>query len=185
MFEFSGVALRVSNRPKAVASLIVAASAAVVGLMSAAIARDDAGIHQFFAAQAQVERPAFRATAPAEASDSLRTLTIAGLDRSRASRVASHKASRKHRVAERPAVKAVAGLFRPDPKRPAVVSIYEDRTLRRGDAVMTFAGLRVFAGSRTFPYRPEDFSSLRASRDIKGQLRRALIELDQTPFLRG
>ena len=55
MFEFSGVALRVSNRPKAVASLIVAASAAVVGLMSAAIARDDAGIHQFFAAQAQVE----------------------------------------------------------------------------------------------------------------------------------
>ena len=73
-------------------------------------------------------------------------------------------------------------MFRPDPKRPAVVSIYEDRTLRRGDAVMTFAGLRVFAGSRTFPYRPEDFSSLRASRDIKGQLRRALIELDQTPF---
>ena len=185
MFEFSGVALRVSNRPKAVASLIVAASAAVVGLMSAAIARDDAGIHQFFAAQAQVERPAFRATAPAEASESLRTLTIAGLDRSRASRVASHKASRKHRVAERPAVKAVAGLFRPDPKRPAVVSIYEDRTLaagRRRDDLRGPARLRRVAD---LPLPARGFLEPSGVARHQGAAPPRLDRIDQTPFLRG
>ena len=40
------------------------------------------------------------------------------------------------------------------------VSIYNDRTLRRGDLVMTAQGLRVFKGSSHFPYRAADFVPL-------------------------
>jgi hypothetical protein len=49
------------------------------------------------------------------------------------------------------------------------VSIYNDRTLRRGDSVMTAQGLRVFRGSSHFPYRPSDFVSLtEASKFVLG-----------------
>jgi hypothetical protein len=49
------------------------------------------------------------------------------------------------------------------------VSIYNDRTLRRGDSVMTAQGLRVFRGSSRFPYRPSDFVSLaEASKFVLG-----------------
>jgi hypothetical protein len=49
------------------------------------------------------------------------------------------------------------------------VSIYSDRTLRRGDSVMTAQGLRVFRGSSHFPYRAADFVSLaEASRFVMG-----------------
>lgn len=37
------------------------------------------------------------------------------------------------------------------------VTIYNDRTLRRGDSVMTAQGLRVFKGAEHFPYRAADF----------------------------
>jgi hypothetical protein len=49
------------------------------------------------------------------------------------------------------------------------VTIYNDRTLRRGDSVMTAQGLRVFRGAPHFPYRASDFVSLaEASRFVVG-----------------
>ena len=49
------------------------------------------------------------------------------------------------------------------------VSIYKDRTLRRGDSVMTAQGLRVFKGASHFPYRASDFIALtEASRFVLG-----------------
>jgi hypothetical protein len=49
------------------------------------------------------------------------------------------------------------------------VSIYNDRTLRRGDSVMTAQGLRVFKGSSRLPYHAADFVPLaEASRFVTG-----------------
>jgi hypothetical protein len=55
----------------------------------------------------------------------------------------------------RPKVIAHADLPQKGP-----VTIYNDRTLRRGDSVMTAQGLRVFKGASHFPYHPSDFVSL-------------------------
>jgi hypothetical protein len=46
------------------------------------------------------------------------------------------------------------------PHTKGAVSIYTDRTLRRGDSVMTAQGLRVFKGASHFPYRAADFVAL-------------------------
>ena len=192
MLESSGSPIRPQHRRKAVATAIVAASAAIVGLMSAAVARDDAGVRQFFLEQPQAapRGVSFQASAAAEAFGQAMPLTIRGSTIPAPVRVAHRKPPRPQRVAARTPskpsrVKVWPALFAVNPSRPAIVSIYEDRTLRRGDALMTLAGLRVFAGSHTYPYRPEDFTTLTASRDVKGQLRRALIELDQNPAMRG
>ncbi|MBV8850546.1 MAG: hypothetical protein JOZ16_13290 [Methylobacteriaceae bacterium] len=49
------------------------------------------------------------------------------------------------------------------------VTIYNDRTLRRGDSVMTAQGLRVFRGAGHFPYHPADFVALaQASSFVSG-----------------
>jgi hypothetical protein len=55
----------------------------------------------------------------------------------------------------RPKVIAHADIPRKGP-----VTIYDDRTLRRGDSVMTAQGLRVFKGASHFPYHPSDFVAL-------------------------
>ena len=191
MFKPSKLLLSRDRRTKAVAAVIMAASAAVVGLMSVAVARDDTGVGQFFreeADRANSLRGSILAVAQAtplpEKPQARRVLTVAVSVRHPASRVAARKSPSKTRLALAIPRGPQPALFVSDPRRPAVVSIYDDRTLRRGDAVMTLTGLRVFAGSRTFPFRPEDFTTLTASRNIKGQLRRALFELDQAP-LRG
>jgi hypothetical protein len=60
-------------------------------------------------------------------------------------------------------------IARADIPHKGPVSIYTDRTLRRGDSVMTAQGLRVFRGSSRFPYHPSDFVSLAdASRFVVG-----------------
>ena len=48
-----------------------------------------------------------------------------------------------------------------------ISSLLHDFTLRRGDAVMTKAGLRVFHGGDHFPHRQGDFVALARSRDIE------------------
>ena len=159
--------------------------------MSAAVARDDTGVGRFFREESEragILRGSIptiaEATSRPEKPQGHRVLTVGVSDRLPARRVAARKQPSKTRLALAIPRGVQPTLFVSDPRQPAIVSIYDDRTLRRGDAVMTLTGLRVFAGSRTFPYRPEDFTTLTASRNIKGQLRRALFELDQSP-LRG
>lgn len=60
------------------------------------------------------------------------------------------------------------------------VSIYEDKTLRRGDAVMTAQGIRIFNGSDSLPYRDSDFVAIsegRVSRDVA----KTLTAIDHMP----
>jgi hypothetical protein len=47
------------------------------------------------------------------------------------------------------------------------LSLLRDMTLRRGDAVMTAKGFRVFHGGARFPYRKTDFLALSKSRDVR------------------
>ena len=48
-----------------------------------------------------------------------------------------------------------------------VSSLLRDFTLRRGDAVVTNTGVKVFHGGGHFPYRQADFVRLAQSRDVK------------------
>jgi hypothetical protein len=77
--------------------------------------------------------------------------------------------------------KAIAHAEIPQVKGP--VSIYNDRTLQRGDSVMTAQGLRVFKGSSRFPYHASDFVPLaEASRFVLGdkkQLREVQLAFDR------
>ncbi len=67
------------------------------------------------------------------------------------------------------------------PTKPAKVSIYADRTLRRGDAVMMADGIHIFAGSSTWPYTNADFVSLGAARDISRTTGEVLATIDRAP----
>ena len=66
--------------------------------------------------------------------------------------------------------------------KPEKVAIFEDRTLRRGDAVMTAKGMRIFMGSNAWPYRSEDFVDLAASgREVSKTTGKVLADLDKRP----
>src|SRR5437660_1899822 len=119
---------------------------------------EDAGIWQFLLGQG---RGGGYSAPPAPAWPPLMRPPMYG------PRVASPRAVRKpvvHLRVVRP--KAIAQTDIPQ-KGP--VSIYNDRTLRRGDSVMTAQGLRVFKGSSHFPYRASDFVLLaEASKFVLG-----------------
>ena len=67
------------------------------------------------------------------------------------------------------------------PTKPGKVSIYEDRTLRRGDAVMTAEGVRIFAGSASWPYRAGDFVGLKDAKSLDRDASKVLAQLDKLP----
>ena len=72
----------------------------------------------------------------------------------------------------------VAHIAKPDGK-PINVSIFEDKTLRRGDAVMTAKGIRIFAGSSSWPYRQSDFVAIADAGHMSGSYQKALLVLDR------
>jgi hypothetical protein len=59
-----------------------------------------------------------------------------------------------------------------------VMSLFEDRTLRRGDGVMTPIGVRVFRGATRWPLRSRDFVSL-AEADVSRRARSALTTVER------
>ena len=63
----------------------------------------------------------------------------------------------------------------------APVSIYEDKTLRPGDAVMTAQGIRIFVGSRSTPYRNEDFVAVAETDGLPRKVEKALLAIDRVP----
>ncbi len=67
------------------------------------------------------------------------------------------------------------------PSKPGKVSIYEDSTLRRGDAVMTVKGMRIFAGSRSWPYSERDFVTVADAGRLDKGLQKTLLALDSLP----
>ena len=52
-----------------------------------------------------------------------------------------------------------------------IKSLLHDFTLRRGDAVMTARGFKVFHGGAHYPFRRQDFVALNQSRDIRSEAR--------------
>lgn len=58
------------------------------------------------------------------------------------------------------------------------VTIYTDRTLARGDVVMTAHGLRVFNGSESWPYTDDDFVEVSAKARIAPDMRKELRSID-------
>jgi hypothetical protein len=70
------------------------------------------------------------------------------------------------------------------PAKTGPVSIYEDPTLREGDAVMTKDGMKVFAGGRfsaDHPYADADFVAVSASKAVGPNLKKTVIELNKLP----
>jgi hypothetical protein len=139
-------------------ALLAMVCLAAVGLVGNAVA-EDAGIWQFLLNQG---RQSYSAPPMYNLPPPLMLPRIA------APRFASPRLERRpvvHLRIVRP--KAIAHADIPHTKGP--VSIYTDRTLRRGDSVMTAQGLRVFKGASHFPYRAADFAPLaEASRFVMG-----------------
>ena len=70
------------------------------------------------------------------------------------------------------------------PGKTGPVSIFEDPTLRNGDAVMTKDGMRVFAGGRFSPDRPfasTDFVAVSAAKAVSPNIKKTVIELNRLP----
>ena len=85
------------------------------------------------------------------------------------------------RAAAEPQVVFPRLIVLPKPPRPALVSIYQDRTLRTGDAVMMADGIHVFRGVGAGPHRPGDFVRLTFVAALDWHLRRTLDVLDRNP----
>lgn len=64
-----------------------------------------------------------------------------------------------------------------------IKSLLHDFTLRRGDAVMTKAGFKVFHGGNRFPYRRNDFVKLEQSRDIRNGDRATFREIERASLI--
>ncbi len=154
--------------------LRLTARLAVAGAMTLGAVRgasaDDAGIHDFFSAifgggaeQTQVA-PVPQPNSAWPAAESRRVV------RSRPLTVRLRK----------PAAPRVA-VTSDVPTKPVKVSIFEDRTLRRGDAVMTAHGIRIFAGSSSWPYAPDDFVSLEQAGRMNKDTSKVLAQLDRMP----
>ena len=142
------------------------AAGAILAAAHGASAGDDAGVHQFLTAIFGVQPAPEPVTAPPEEAAPVRP---------RPHRLRARPLTVRLRPAKPRIVVARA------PTKPATVSIFEDRTLRRGDAVMTARGLRVFAGSNAWPYSAGDFVSLDDARQFSRDMTKVLAQLDRVP----
>jgi hypothetical protein len=66
-----------------------------------------------------------------------------------------------------------------DPLSPGS-SVFDDRTLRHGDAIVTPTGVRIFQAGGRYPYRARDFLPLEAARGLPLDTRRALLAVDRS-----
>ena len=148
-----------------------AAAAAVAGALSGAPARAaDGGFFGFLSAAlgGGGAAPAPATPPPPAASDGeqVRPLTVR-----RAPKKVAHAGQGRARLARVPV-------------RTGPVSIYEDPTLRNGDAVMTKDGMRVFAGGRfspDHPYGDTDFVAVSASKAVAPALKKTAVDLGKLP----
>ena len=154
-----------------IARLILAGAAVLVAQQSAAASGDD-GVRQFFSAIFGGGAAQTVATpAPVQRSPGNREVPY----RTHVRPFRDHPLTvRLHRAKP----KAVAAQL---PTKPGKVSIFDDGTLRRGDAVMTERGIRIFAGSRALPHASSDFVGLTASKDLSRDITKVLAEMDRLP----
>lgn len=67
----------------------------------------------------------------------------------------------------------------------ALVSLRRDFTLRKGDAVVTKRGIRIFKGARRWPYRARDFATIRRTRGLRRSARKRLYALEKASSKRS
>jgi hypothetical protein len=154
--------------------LVVAVSSGIViSLVHAAVAHDNGGVMQFFNTPS-APADAHERQARSGAVWPLRTLNVKGI-----ARTSPRRRLARTRILPRPNPVALAlPQFR---DKPVLVSILEDRTLRAGDAVMTYSGIRIFMGTRNWPYTPQDFKALASVKVMDPHLRKTLAEIDGLP----
>ena len=148
------------------AARIAVAVVALLGAVHGALASGDGGLQQFFSSMfgdggaapvAAVAPAQSEVEAPRPRAIHNRPLTV-----------------RLHRAKPRVVAAQV-------PTKPGKISIFQDRTLRRGDAVMMADGIRIFAGSTAWPYTSGDFVSLSAAKELGKAGSRVLAEADRLP----
>lgn len=153
--------------------LRVAARVAIAGVVTLDAVRsasaDDAGIHGFLSAIFNGGTVKSQAAPASVAPSAGEIVELPRSIRSRPLTVRLHRPSPKYVVS------------RDVPGKSAKVSIFEDRTLRRGDAVMTADGIRIFAGSSSWPYAPQDFVSLNDAGRLSRDTSKVLAALDRAP----
>jgi hypothetical protein len=139
---------------------VALALATALSATPAAYARDNGGVGEFF----QQLFGGDETRAPAESGydeSSAPPLTVRARPRRHARPSQAHSRSPKETLA---AIKDV--------------TIYTDKTLRRGDAVMTTNGMRVFNGSTSWPYKTDDFVALATAPKLSSSLRKQLHAID-------
>ena len=155
----------------------VATGASFLALVTGALA-DDAGVRGFFAQQMQEQENAVRPSPVLAIPTAAPTGAFIGR------RPRTRSASRGMRSLtvrlHHPAVSSGSQVAQTD-RKPERVSIYEDRTLRRGDAVMMAKGMRIFVGSKSWPYTDADFVSLVDAGRVDPAVQKALAELERLP----
>ncbi len=179
--------------------LVVTATGIVAALMLAfahtAAAGDDLGIRrlEFWPWSDAPARSAPRVEMPALRHHGARRIWAASPARPLRITLARHRSrlrvaarSRDDRRAwrethPRSRVVSLPRIIVPKPPRPALVSIYADRTLRTGDAVMMADGIHVFRGTGDWPLRPRDFVRLPLAASLGWHLRQSLNDLDRNP----
>lgn len=147
------------------ARLILAGALSLAAVHGAAA--DDNGLDHFFSSIFGGAAPQQAAPAPA-AVQTFEDAPSAPRRRYRPLTVRLHPA--KPRLA-----------FVDKPVKPEPVSIFEDRTLKRGDAVMMASGVRVFAGSTSWPYAAKDFVALGDAKLLSRDTSKVLAQLDKVP----
>ena len=158
-------------------AVAVLAGVCVLSLFKAATARDDLGLHRFWTDQMPAVAADDRAAVPLlqpRRAPFVRPLRIGLLKRHD-----GHLARVRQRgfVLARTTRPRLLNL--PVPTKPAIVSIYEDRTLRNGDAVMLADGIHIFRGEAAGPHRQRDFVRLPLVASLDWKLRQTLNDLDR------
>lgn len=144
------------------------AVSAAMALGAAPARAEDGGFFGFLKTALGGSAPAPAPAPPPMASEGeqVRPLTVR-----RAPKKAAHAGAGRTRLAH-------------GPVKTGPVSIYEDPTLRSGDAVMTKDGMKVFAGGRfspEHPYEDADFVAASASKTVAPNLKKTVIELNKLP----
>ena len=82
-----------------------------------------------------------------------------------------------HRAA---ATKKLIVTERSGPRHAPPVDLMDDDSLRRGDAVMTQDGIRIFVGPTGDHHQPEDFRAVTEIKNLSPRERQALLRLDRS-----
>ena len=153
--------------------MLVAASA-FLGAIKAASARDDFGALGFLSSVFGTHQADAAPVPTPPVSVSGQTQLNAAAKRHRSNFVAAiPNAKHPRRAAEPGNAHRVA--------KTGTLSIFQDKTLRRGDAVMTERGIRIFAGSNSWPYQNSDFMALADAPHLNKGQQTILLDLDRLP----